>query len=147
ECPNERFKIKGSSLEFIIFFDEKRNWINANKKCKAESMSTAHPSDKVAVRLRKYLLESCGDVPVWLNAKSDGTKFVWQDTNTTLHRNDTLWLIGDPTSIFDQKWHYLDERISIHHCLNLAVLFDDWSQRPRNVYASNQCSAPFFYTL
>ncbi|CAL4102847.1 unnamed protein product, partial [Meganyctiphanes norvegica] len=58
ECPDKPFKIKGSALEFIIFFDKKRNWLNAKKKCEAETMLTAHPSDKVAVRLRKYLLDS-----------------------------------------------------------------------------------------
>ncbi|CAL4062150.1 unnamed protein product, partial [Meganyctiphanes norvegica] len=141
------FKIEGSVLEFIIFFDEQRNWFNAKRKCEAESMLTAHPSDKVAIKLRKHLLESCGDVPVWLNAKSDGTKFVWLDNNAELNRDDNLWLIGDPTSIFDQLWHYLDERISIYHCLNLAVLFDNWSERPRRVYASKLCSFPYFYTL
>ena len=87
-----------------------------------------------------------GDFPVWLDARSNGTNFVWQDTKTELNRKDELWLIGDPTSIFDQNWHYLDERINIHHCLNLAVLFDDWSMRPRRVYASSQCSV-HFYTL
>ncbi|CAL4159095.1 unnamed protein product, partial [Meganyctiphanes norvegica] len=87
-----------------------------------------------------------GDVPVWLDARSDGTKFVWQDTKTELNRNDNLWLIGDPTSIIDHSWHYLDKRISIHFCLNLAVWFDNWSERPRNVYASSQCAMQF-YTL
>ncbi|CAL4114174.1 unnamed protein product, partial [Meganyctiphanes norvegica] len=146
ECPNESFKLEGIEWEFKIFFDELRNWTNAKKKCEAEFMSTAHPSDKVAVKLRKHLLESCGYVPVWLNARSDGTKFVWQDTKTEIHRNDDLWLIGDPTSIIDHSWHYLDRRISIHYCLNLEVFFDSWSVRPRHVYASRLC-AHHFYTL
>ncbi|CAL4074233.1 unnamed protein product, partial [Meganyctiphanes norvegica] len=87
-----------------------------------------------------------GDVPVWLNARSDGTKFVWQDTKTEINRNDNLWLKGDPTSIFDPIWHYLDERISWQHCLNLAVLLENWSERPRRVYASSTCNTRL-YTL
>ncbi|CAL4155468.1 unnamed protein product, partial [Meganyctiphanes norvegica] len=60
DCPNEPFKLKGTEWEFMIFFDTKRNWTDAQKKCEAEEMLTAHPSDKVAVKLRKHLLEACG---------------------------------------------------------------------------------------
>ncbi|CAL4124902.1 unnamed protein product, partial [Meganyctiphanes norvegica] len=116
------------------------------KKCEAEFLRAVHPSDQVAVKLRKHLLEACGDIPVWLNARSDGTKFVWEDTKTELSREDDLWLKGDPTSIFDRIWHYLDERISSNYCLNLAVWFENWSERPRRVYASSHCKTKF-YTL
>ncbi|CAL4249066.1 unnamed protein product, partial [Meganyctiphanes norvegica] len=78
--------------------------------------------------------------------RSDGTKFLWQDTNTELNRKDDLWLQGDPTSIFDRTWHYLDKRISSDHCLNLAVWYENWSRRPTRVYASSPCST-WFYTL
>ncbi|CAL4216650.1 unnamed protein product, partial [Meganyctiphanes norvegica] len=60
ECTNEPFQIKGSNETFVIFLDEKRNWRNAEKKCEAEFMRTAHPSNEVAIKLRKHLLESCG---------------------------------------------------------------------------------------
>ncbi|CAL4092825.1 unnamed protein product, partial [Meganyctiphanes norvegica] len=144
ECPNEVFKLRGTQHQFIIFQDVMRNWPNAMKKCETEFLRKVHPSDQVAVQLRKYILESCGDVPVWLNARSDGTKFVWQDNKIELNREDDLWLKGDPTSIFDILWHYLDKRISSNHCLNLAVWFENWSERPRRVYASTTCSTRFY---
>ncbi|CAL4114994.1 unnamed protein product, partial [Meganyctiphanes norvegica] len=131
ECSNEPFKLKGSNETFVIFLDEMRKWPQANKKCEEEFMRTAHPSNEIVLKLRKHLLESCGNVPVWLNARSDGTKFLWLDTKTELNRKDDLWLKGDPTSIFDQTWHYLDKRMGSDHCLNLAVWFDSWSERPR----------------
>ncbi|CAL4060619.1 unnamed protein product, partial [Meganyctiphanes norvegica] len=146
ECVEEPFTLPVSKKHFIILKDKKRNWHYAKIKCDADYLRAVHPTNEEAVKLRKHLLDSCGDLPVWLNARADGKKFVWKDTETELNRKDELWLQGDPTSIFDRIWHYLDKRITEHHCLNLAVWFKDWSKRPTRVYASSACSSKF-YTL
>ncbi|CAL4180693.1 unnamed protein product, partial [Meganyctiphanes norvegica] len=146
ECPEGPFVLSESNKTFMIFQNKSIGWESAKEKCETESLDMAHPSDLAAVKLRKHLLELCGDFPVWLDGKADGSKFVWQDTSTELIKKHPLWLVGDPTSILDIEWHYLDKRVTKYHCLALAVWYKDWSQRPTHVYASSLCSTRY-YTL
>ena len=60
ECPVKHFTVKGSKKPFIIYKDELRYWNHSMEKCEAEMMEPVHPSNEVAVTLRKYLLDACG---------------------------------------------------------------------------------------
>ncbi|CAL4201037.1 unnamed protein product, partial [Meganyctiphanes norvegica] len=139
ECPEKHFMFEGVKKPFIIFKDKGRTWDEAMKKCEDEMLEAVHLSNEVAVTLRKFILHSCGDIPIWLNARANGSMFIWQDNQTELRKMNPVWLIGDPTSIFDMFWHYLDKRVTTEHCLALAVWHEDWSKRPRRAYASKSC--------
>ena len=83
-------------------------------------------------------------MPVWLNSRADGAKFIWMDNNTVLDKQNPVWLRGDPTSIYDRLWHYLDNRVTNQHCLALAVWHENWSERPTLAYASIICWNRFY---
>ncbi|CAL4147787.1 unnamed protein product, partial [Meganyctiphanes norvegica] len=133
-CHEGFFMSKGSKECFKIFMDLPRSWYDSKKKCKAEGLLTAMPSDAVAVSLRKDLLEKYGEVcNVWLDARGNGSKMVWQHDRTELRDNNSLWWPGS-------------RGVTISHCLFLAVWETDRNRHPRRPYGSNSCSNSF-YTL
>ncbi|CAL4109584.1 unnamed protein product, partial [Meganyctiphanes norvegica] len=147
ECPEEFFTIDDDSKEYYkVFKDIKRNWRNANTKCENEHLLRAKPSDEIAtIKLRKYILDYCGDTPVWLDAQGDGTKIIWEQDKKELSSNSPLWLPDYPENALDIDWSYPGWRVTINHCLILAGKAD-WSQHPYRPYASVNC-ATHQYTL
>ncbi|CAL4075682.1 unnamed protein product [Meganyctiphanes norvegica] len=140
ECTDEFFKIEGAVWPFKIFTEAKRTWFEAKTKCEEEQLSLAYDTNKFARKLRKYILDNCGDVPVWLDARGDGFNFIWQKNKKELSRRNVLWLPGNPTWLFDTNYEYPGRKRSTKdHCLSLEVLQNKWSHHPAHPYASHKC--------
>ena len=85
------------------------------------------------------------EAPVWLNARGDEKRLIWQTDKLELSNDSPLWLTGYPTSILDRTWYYPGERVTVNHCLTLAGR-SDWKTQPLKPYASHDCS-DLQYTL
>ena len=59
-CPGGFFRVNGSDNCFKFFHGEKTSWDETQRKCKKENLETIHPTSKVAVTLRKYLIDNYG---------------------------------------------------------------------------------------
>ncbi|CAL4184389.1 unnamed protein product, partial [Meganyctiphanes norvegica] len=124
------------SAQFKIYKDQKRTWAEAKEKCEQEGYILAQPSDSIAVHLRRYLLENYGDQSrVWLGAKGDGSKYVWQKGGLTLRNDSPVWANGQPGSY-----------VSADYCLYLVVTMGHNSNHPENPYYTSKCSNPSFTT-
>ncbi|CAL4181706.1 unnamed protein product, partial [Meganyctiphanes norvegica] len=124
------FKLKGSGTCFRFFNDKTRSWENSKKKCEEEGLLTARASDNEAVPLRKYLLDTYGDEHwVWLDARGDRSKFVWQQDWTPLNSNNPLWEPGRP-----------GRDVTPDYCLGLLVRRISWQRAPLQPYDNWLCS-------
>ncbi|CAL4116056.1 unnamed protein product [Meganyctiphanes norvegica] len=130
-CPLGFMMSNGSEQCFKIYNDVPRTWYEAQAKCEADGLIIANPSETVAAALRKDLLDKYGEGEVWLNARSDGTKFVWLSNGTELRINNPLWFPMMPGI-----------HVTTDHFLHLLVSNDSWSQYPEQPYASELYSVP-----
>ncbi|CAL4077337.1 unnamed protein product [Meganyctiphanes norvegica] len=114
---------------YKLFNDRTRSWEDAKNHCKAHAMRLAEPADAETVELRKYLLNNFGNGNVWLGAKADGSKYVWQDSRMTLRNGNHLW---DP----DQS---RGSYTSTKYCLMMFV-YTGSQFYPGQPYYSSECS-------
>ncbi|CAL4137302.1 unnamed protein product [Meganyctiphanes norvegica] len=128
-CPSGFFMPTGSTQCFKLFLDAEISWYSARSKCQSEGLVLAKPYD--AVSLRSYIIERYGTKDeIWLDARGDGSKFVWQSDRKSLYSSSPLWYSGYPGSSY----------ISTSYCLGLATIASQWKSYPNQPYISITCS-------
>ena len=80
-----------------------------------------------------HCYQSSGDGGVWLDARGDGSKFVWQREGLALKNDDPLWWFNHP----EPTW------VSKNHCLILAAYHSNSEKYNRRPYMSHPCSRPY----
>ncbi|CAL4110811.1 unnamed protein product [Meganyctiphanes norvegica] len=132
-CPGGFFM---SSECFVPITDSGRTWTDAAAKCQAQNMKLAEPSNKVAVALRTLLLNRYGTGHFWMNAKANGSHFIWQHSNTVLSTANPLWWPGEPKI----------RQLTTNYCMALLTGDSTWKKNPDNPYGPWKCSSSY-YTL
>ncbi|CAL4210978.1 unnamed protein product [Meganyctiphanes norvegica] len=134
-CPEGFFGFVSTQC-FKVFKNQKTKWSEADNICRSEGLTLAEPSDRTAMVLTGFLLQIYGNGTFWVNARSDGKKFLWQQSNKTLESYNRLWTPGQP-----------GDRVSPGHCLSLLVSEEEWRSYPGQPYHSHNCSEIEHYPL
>ncbi|CAL4235041.1 unnamed protein product, partial [Meganyctiphanes norvegica] len=66
---------------------------------------------------------------VWMDARGDGSKFVWQRDGTVLSNTSPLWFPGWPAG-----------QVSTGRCLGMLIFKNDWKNHPGRPFTSDPCS-------
>ena len=61
DCPEGSFSTEESDRCFKIFIDEELSWIYSNEKCLKKGLVTPAQIDKIAINLRKHILDHYGN--------------------------------------------------------------------------------------
>ncbi|CAL4087437.1 unnamed protein product, partial [Meganyctiphanes norvegica] len=134
-CSSGFIMSEGSRQCFKLYKDKQRSWDEAKKKCAAEGLRLAQPTDKVAAALRRDLLDQFGEGYAWLDGRSDGTTMIWQQDQTLISSSNPLWWPGDPNEL------------NAPSCLALDIEQWSWSREPEKPYYDYPCSKSDIYTL
>ncbi|CAL4193200.1 unnamed protein product, partial [Meganyctiphanes norvegica] len=91
QCPGGFFKI-GSKC-YKIYTDTTRSWEAAKSKCEAVDLVLPTKTDDANI-LRKYILDTYGDMWVWMGARGVGTEFQWVRSGEAISNTSPLWWTG-----------------------------------------------------
>ncbi|CAL4209121.1 unnamed protein product, partial [Meganyctiphanes norvegica] len=125
-CPDGFFNI-GSKC-YKIYTDTTRSWEAAKSKCEAEDLVLPTKTDDANI-LRKYIVDTYGDMWVWMGARGVGTEFQWVRSGDAISNTSPLWWNGQPNG-----------NTGTDRCLLLTSNKPDWANQPTHPYYPLKCS-------